>query len=127
MNLKQLCEDSKQQYERIRKEVFDGEDFPAVASKVMVNKTLYTMDEILKYTQVFAKYYMCNTLLKEDLNQEEQFEKVKEMEENLRERYPIHDNVPVLVGQAAEQVRSSIRGEKRLDVQRAYEPIRRAP
>lgn len=126
LDLKKLLDETEQQYKALKKEVFDGEDFPAVASKVLVNKTLYTMDEALKYIQVFARYFIAKNVLRQEGSVESKLEKIKQLEETLRERYPIHDNAPILVGQAAEQVKNALMGRDGI-VERKYDPISRDP
>lgn len=126
LELKKLLEKTKQEYNSLKKEVFKGEDFPAVASKVLVNKTLYTMDEALKYIQVFARYYIAKNVLRQEGSVESKLEKIKQLEVTLRDRYPIHDNAPILIGQAAEQVKNALMGREPI-IERQYDPISRNP
>lgn len=102
MEVKKLLETTREEYDQSKSEVFSGEDFPAVASKVMVNKTLYVMDEILKYIQVYARLFIATKVLQNEGSDEEKVQLIDDLEEKLRERYPVHDNAPVLIGQAAQ-------------------------
>lgn len=123
LEVKKLKRDTQQEYDELKKEIFKGADFPEVAAKVMVNKTLYTMDEILKYIQVFARLKIASEVLDAE---GDSTSLISDLEEELRDRYPIHDNAPVLIGQAAQQVRNALEGNESL-VDRGYAPIRQDP